>query len=101
MKLDREALRVQVLESGNRSVGGAGDDAKPGRWLHDAIAVARPDLLLCRNVFEEDAGFGGDLCGAVLSLVGGFNLPIEKIGRHLHSVADRENGNPELEDLAR
>ena len=81
------------------------DDAKAGRRLGDAVAMAHPHLLaraLGPEALEEGAlADHVDEGAAELAMVGRFDLAAQ-LRRHRHlPIADAEHGNAELEHLLR
>ena len=64
--------------------------------------MAGPHVLM-RGRTGEERRLGGDvdLRASVFALRGRFHFAVEEVRRELHPVADAEDGDAELEDLAR
>src|SRR5262245_12235468 len=102
MELDAVTPLRLVLERGDRRVARARGDAEARRRGEDAVAVTGPYTLALRRVGEQRRLRGYfDLRATVLALVRRLHPPVEKVGGELHAVTDAENGNAEIEDLAR
>lgn len=85
--------------AGVRRVVSPGDGVKAARHLREFVAVRIPDIDNLANASEERTAFRDlKLAAAVFALRGVFDLAAELMRHELHTVANAEDWQPEIED---
>ncbi len=95
---------VAVADGGDRASVGAGERHEIAVHDVDLIAVAHPDGGFQRHIGKQVGAFADRLrddvalSAAELPALGRMDLAAEQVGGELHSVADAEYGDVEIED---
>lgn len=101
MVLETVEVPVCILDGCNGSLGAPGHHLETLRQADGLVSVAHPDSLkLAGCAIERGVALDLDVHLAILLLVSGGDLAAELLDEQLHAVADAEDGDAVLLDIA-